>query len=242
MSNKLALVTGGTTGIGAAICIALKAAGYNVAANYIDDDEQAHEFAKKEGVTVYKWDVSDFDQCVEGIKNVRSEFGHHIEVLVNNAGITRDHMLHKMKRSDWDAVMAVDLGACFNMCHAVIMAMREKTFGRIINISSINAELGQIGQTNYSAAKAGLIGFTRSLARESAVKNITVNAVAPGYTDTSMVKTMPKNVLKNMIKQVPMGRLAQPEEIARVVAFLAADESGFITGQTISVNGGHYMQ
>lgn len=241
MIKRLALVTGGTTGIGAAICAALKTAGYDVAANFITDQEQANAFAAQTGASVYQWDVSDFEQCETGIQKICADFGTNIEILVNNAGITRDHMMHKMKRTDWDAVIAIDLGACFNMSHAVIEAMREKEFGRIISISSINAQLGQVGQTNYSAAKAGVIGFTKSLARESASKNITVNAVAPGYTDTSMVQTMPDEVLKAMISQVPMGRLAQPEEIARAVVFLAADESGFITGQTLSINGGHYM-
>lgn len=241
MTKRLALVTGGTTGIGAAICKALKAAGYDVAANFIADTAQANAFAKEAGVSVYQWDVSDFDQCEEGVKKICVDFGTNIEVLVNNAGITRDHMMHKMPRADWDAVISVDLGACFNMSHAVIGTMRDKEFGRIISISSINAQLGQLGQTNYSAAKAGVIGFTKSLARESATKNITVNAVAPGYTNTSMVQTMPESVLKAMIAQVPMGRLAQPEEIARAVVFLAADESGFITGQTLSISGGHYM-
>jgi len=241
MTKRLALVTGGTTGIGAAICMALKISGYDVVANFIADEDQANAFAKETGVSVYQWDVSDFDQCESGVKKVCADFGTNIEILVNNAGITRDHMMHKMTRKDWDAVISVDLGACFNMSHAVVGEMRDKEFGRIISISSINAQLGQIGQANYSAAKAGVIGFTKSLARESASKNITVNAVAPGYTDTSMVQTMPADVLKAMIAQVPMGRLAQPEEIARAVVFLASDESGFITGQTLSINGGHYM-
>lgn len=241
MNKRLALVTGGTTGIGASICVALKAAGYDVAANFITDEVQAQGFSNETGASVYEWDVSNFDECESGVKKVCADFGTNIEILVNNAGITRDHMMHKMARSDWDAVISVDLSACFNMSHAVIEEMRKKEFGRIISISSINAQLGQIGQTNYCAAKAGVIGFTKSLARESASKNITVNAVAPGYTDTSMVQTMPDEVLKAMVAQVPMGRLAQPEEIARAVAFLAADESGFITGQTLSINGGHYM-
>lgn len=242
MKKRLALVTGGTTGIGAAICKALKAAGYDVAANYIDNEDKAKAFAQEIGASVYQWDVSDFEQCAKGVAKVCEDFGTNVDILVNNAGITRDKMMHKMTREDWDSVISVDLGACFNMSHAVIGAMRDKGFGRIVNISSINAQLGQIGQTNYSAAKAGVIGFTKSLARESATKGITVNSVAPGYTDTTMVKNMPDKVLKAMISQVPMNRLAQPEEIARAVVFLAADESGFITGETLSINGGHYMQ
>lgn len=242
MTKQLALVTGGTTGIGAAICKALIISGYNVAANYITNEDQANLFASETGASVYQWDVSDFDQCEQGVQKVCADFGANVEILINNAGITRDHMMHKMTRADWDAVISVDLGACFNMSHAVIGAMREKEFGRIISISSINAQVGQIGQTNYSAAKAGVIGFTKSLARESASKGITVNAVAPGYTDTTMVQTMPDKVLKAMISEVPLGRLALPEEIARAVVFLAANESGFITGQTLSINGGHYMQ
>ena len=241
MTKKLALVTGGTTGIGASICIALKDAGYDVVANFVTDQDQANAFAKEAGVCVYQWDASDFSACDAGVKQVCADFKRDIDVLVNNAGITRDKMMHKMTQADWSSVISIDLGACFNMSRAVVGAMRDNEFGRIISISSINAQLGQIGQTNYSAAKAGVIGFTKSLARESASKNITVNAVAPGYTDTSMVQTMPDDVLKAMIAQVPMGRLAHPEEIARVVVFLAAEESGFITGQTLSINGGHYM-
>lgn len=241
-TKRLALVTGGTTGIGAAICIALKSAGYNVAANYITDDAGAKIFAKETGVSVYKWDVRDFDQCAQGVNRVCADFDTNVEILVNNAGITRDHMLHKMTRDDWDAVISIDLGACFNMSRAVIQKMRDNTFGRIISISSVNGQLGQVGQTNYCAAKAGVIGFTKALARESATKGITVNAVAPGYTDTAMVQTMPDEALKTMITQIPIGRLAQPEEIARVVVFLVADASAIITGQTLCVNGGHYMQ
>lgn len=241
MTKRLALITGGTTSIGAAICKAFKMANYEVVANFIRDEDQANSFAKEMGVSVYQWDVSDFNQCENGVKRVCDDFKTTIDVLVNNAGITRDHIMHKMTKEDWNAVISVDLGACFNMSHAVIKDMREKEFGRIISVSSINAQLGQVGQTNYSAAKAGVIGFTKSLARESASKNITVNAIAPRYTDTSMVESMPADVLKEMISHVPMGRLAQPEEIAHAVMFLASEKSGFITGQTLSINGGHYM-
>ncbi|MFT6084668.1 MAG: acetoacetyl-CoA reductase [Alphaproteobacteria bacterium] len=242
MNKRLALVTGGTTGIGASICVALKNNGYNVATNYINNQERAECFAKQTGISVYQWDVSDFEQCTQGVANVCADFNTHIEILVNNAGITRDAMMHKMAFDDWHRVICVDLGACFNMSRAVIQKMRDHKFGRIVNISSVNGLLGQIGQTNYSAAKAGVIGFTKSLALESAIKGITVNAIAPGYTDTAMVKAMPDKVLESMIAQIPVGRLAQPEEIARAVIFLAADDAGFITGETLSINGGQHMQ
>jgi acetoacetyl-CoA reductase len=242
MTKRLALVTGGTTGIGASICKALINAGYDVAANYIANEDRAKAFAKEPGVSVYQWDVSDFEQCAKGVAKVCADFGANVEILVNNAGITRDGMMHKMTPENWNAVITTNLTSCFNMSHAVIEAMREKAFGRIINISSVNGQRGQIGQTNYSASKAGIIGFTKALARESASKTITVNAVAPGYTDTTMVKAMPDKALEAMIAQIPVGRLAQPQEIARAVVFLAADESSFITGETLSINGGHTMQ
>lgn len=242
MTKRLALVTGGTTGIGAAICKSLIVAGYDVAANYIVNEDKATAFAKETGASIYQWDVSDFDQCVTGVAKVCTNFGTNVEVLVNNAGITRDGMMHKMRPENWNVVITTNLTSCFNMSHAVIGDMRANEFGRIINISSINGQLGQIGQTNYSASKAGIIGFTKSLARESAAKNITVNAVAPGYTDTAMVQTMPEKALEAMIAQVPVGRLAYPEEIARAVAWIASDDAGFITGQTFSINGGLYMQ
>jgi len=241
MTKKLALVTGGTTGIGAAIGKALKAAGYDVAANYLSNEDAAKKFGQEAGIETYKWDVSDFKQCADGVEEVTKDFGRNIEILINNAGITRDGMLHKMTPENWSAVLTTNLTSCFNMCRAVINPMREKGFGRIVSISSVNGQLGQIGQTNYSASKTGIIGFTKALARESASKGITVNAVAPGYTDTAMVKGMPENVLKSMIAQIPVGRLMQPEEIARMVVFLVADESGAITGETLPVNGGQYM-
>lgn len=241
MSKKLALVTGGTTGIGAAICNALKNAGYDVAANYVANDAQAKTFQQETGVKTYPWDVSDYEQCAKGVEKIVADFGTSVDILVNNAGITKDGMLHKMTLENWNAVITTNLTSCFNMSRVVINAMREKGFGRIVSISSVNGQLGQIGQSNYSASKAGIIGFTKALARESASKGITVNAVAPGYTDTAMVKGMPENVLKVMIAQIPMGRLMHPEEIARAVVFLVADESGTITGETFPVNGGQYM-
>jgi len=242
MTKRLALVTGGTTGIGAAVCKALRDAGYDVVANYIVHDEQANAFAKETGAKVYKWDVTDFAACAESVKKINADFGANVEILVNNAGITRDGMLHKMTPEDWNAVITTNLTSCFNMCRAVINSMREKKFGRIVCISSVNGQLGQAGQTNYCASKTGIIGFTKALARESSPKGITVNAVAPGYTDTEMVKTMPEDVLKTMVAQIPMGRLMKPEEIARAVVFLVADESSCITGETFPINGGQYME
>jgi len=242
MAKRLALVTGGTTGIGAAICKALRAAGYDVAANYIVHDDEANVFAKETGAKVYKWDVTDFAACAKGVEKIAADFGTNVEILVNNAGITRDGMLHKMTPENWNEVITTNLTSCFNMCRAVINPMREKGFGRIVCISSVNGQLGQAGQTNYCASKTGIIGFTKALARESASKGITVNAIAPGYTDTEMVKTMPPEVLKTMIAQIPMGRLMKPEEIARAVVFLAADESVCITGETFPINGGQYME
>jgi acetoacetyl-CoA reductase len=241
MPQKLALVTGGTTGIGAAICNALKAAGYDVAANYLIGEEAAKKFEQQSGVRTFQWDVTDFDQCTKGVEKVVAGFGKNIHILINNAGITRDGMLHKMTAENWQAVITTNLTSCFNMCRAVINPMREDHFGRIVSISSVNGQLGQIGQTNYSASKAAIIGFTKALARESAAKGITVNAVAPGYTDTEMVTKMPPPVLEAMIAQIPIGRLMKPEEIARAVLFLVADEASNITGETFSVNGGQYM-
>ncbi len=239
--SRIALVTGGTRGIGAAISQALKAAGYKVAANYAGNDEAAAKFKSAHGVPVYKWDVSSFEACSEGVKKVEVEVGP-IEVLVNNAGITRDAMFHRMTPDHWNAVVSTNLGSLFNMCRPVIEGMRTRKFGRIVNISSINGQKGQMGQTNYSAAKAGEIGFTKALAQENAKAGITVNAICPGYINTEMVQAVPKDVLeKNILPQIPVGRLGEPDEIARCVVFLVADQAGFITGSTMTVNGAQYI-
>jgi acetoacetyl-CoA reductase len=238
---RVALVTGGTRGIGGAISAALKAAGYKVAANYAGNDDVANKFKSQHGIPVFKWDVSSYESCADGVKKVEAELGP-VEVLVNNAGITRDGMFHKMTFEQWSSVINTNLNSLFNMCRPVIEGMRERNFGRIVNISSINGQKGQMGQSNYSAAKAGEIGFTKALAQENAKKGITVNAVCPGYIGTEMVRAVPTDVLeKSILPQIPIGRLGEPEEIARCVVFLAADESGFITGATLSANGGQYL-
>lgn len=238
---RVALVTGGTRGIGAAISKALKAAGYTVAANYAGNDEAAAKFKAETGIPVYKWDVSAFDACVTGVKQVEADLGP-IEVLVNNAGITRDVPFHKMSLDQWTAVINTNLGSLFNMTRQVIEGMRARKFGRIISISSINGQKGQFGQVNYSASKAGDIGFTKALALENAKGGVTVNAICPGYINTEMVQAVPKDVLeKNVIPQIPVNRLGEPGEIARGVVFLASDESGFITGSTLTINGGQYL-
>jgi acetoacetyl-CoA reductase len=238
---RVAVVTGGTRGIGAAIAKALQAAGYKVAANYGGNDEAAQKFKAETGIAVYKWDVGSYEACAAGLKQVEQDVGP-VDVLVNNAGITRDTMFHRMTPEQWGAVINTNLNSLFNMCRPVIDGMRERSFGRIINVSSINGQKGQMGQTNYSAAKAGEIGFTKALAQENARKGVTVNAICPGYIGTEMVRAVPKEVLdKSIIPQIPVGRLGEPEEIARCVVFLAADESGFITGSTLSANGGQYM-
>ncbi|HET9904370.1 MAG TPA: acetoacetyl-CoA reductase [Xanthobacteraceae bacterium] len=239
--SRVALVTGGTRGIGAAIAKALKAAGHKVAANYAGNDAAAEAFKAETGLPVYKWDVASYAACEAGIRKVEAELGP-VEILVNNAGITRDSMFHRMKLEQWTAVIHTNLGSLFNMCRPVIEGMRARRFGRIINISSINGQKGQIGQVNYSAAKAGEIGFTKALAQEVARSGITVNAICPGYTNTDMVRAVPKDVLeKTIIPQIPVGRLGEPEEIARAVLFLASDDAGFITGSTLSANGGQVM-
>jgi acetoacetyl-CoA reductase len=239
--SRTALVTGGTRGIGAAISMALKDAGYKVAANYAGNDEAAAAFSKVTGIPSYKWDVSSYEACVAGIAKVEADLGP-IEVLVNNAGITRDGMFHKMTPEQWSAVINTNLSGLFNMTNPVWTGMRDRSFGRIINISSINGQKGQMGQVNYSAAKAGDIGFTKALAQEGAAKGITVNAICPGYIGTEMVRAVPEKVLnEKIIPQIPVGRLGEPEEIARCVVFLAADTAGFITGSTLSANGGQYL-
>src|SRR5215813_8962358 len=238
---RVAVVTGGTRGIGEAISKALKAAGYKVAANYGGNDEAAQKFTAETGIPVYKWDVSSYESCVEGLKKVEADLGP-VEVLVNNAGITRDTMFHRMKPEQWTAVINTNLNSLFNMSRPLIEGMRERKFGRIINISSINGQKGQIGQSNYSAAKAGELGFTKALAQEGARSGITVNAICPGYIATEMVKAVPQEVMeKNILPLIPVGRLGEPEEVARCVVFLASDDSGLITGSTLTANGGQYV-
>ncbi|PTM96341.1 beta-ketoacyl-ACP reductase [Mycoplana dimorpha] len=239
--SRTALVTGGTRGIGAAISTALRDAGYKVAANYAGNDEAADAFKAQTGIAVFKWDVSSYEACAEGIARVEADVGP-IEVLVNNAGITRDAMFHKMTPQQWGEVINTNLTGLFNMTHPVWTGMRDRSFGRIINISSINGQKGQMGQVNYSAAKAGDLGFTKALAQEGAAKGITVNAICPGYIGTEMVRAVPEKVLnERIIPQIPVGRLGEPEEIARCVVFLASDDAGFITGSTISANGGQFF-
>jgi acetoacetyl-CoA reductase len=237
---RVALVTGGTRGIGAAISVALKNAGFTVGANYCGNDAAAAKFNSETGIAVFKWDVGNFAACTAGIKDVEGALGP-VDVLVNNAGVTRDAMLHKMTAEQWEEVLRVDLGSLFYMTRNLIDGMRERNFGRVINISSINGQKGQMGQTNYSAAKAGIIGFTKALAQETAKKGITVNAVCPGYIDTEMVQAVPPKVLEGIIASIPMGRLGKAEEIAKMCAFLASDDAAFITGATMTVNGAQYI-
>jgi acetoacetyl-CoA reductase len=238
--SRVAIVTGGTRGIGRAISIALKNAGYTVVANYASDDTKADAFTKETGIVSRKWDVSDFDACVAAVNEIGAQFGP-VEILVNNAGITRDGTMRKMSRLNWDQVLDTNLGGCFNMCKAVWEGMLGKNFGRIVNIGSINGQAGQYGQVNYAAAKSGIHGFTKALAQEGAPKGITVNAIAPGYIDTEMVAAVPANVLEKIVARIPVGRLGQANEIARGVAFLVADDAGFVTGSTLSINGGQHM-
>ena len=237
---RVALVTGGTRGIGAAISIKLKESGYKVAAIYAGNDEVATKFSKENKIAVFKWSIANYEECIAGIKTVEDELGE-IDILVNNAGITRDGMFHKMSQEQWRDVINVNLNGLFNMTHPLWDKMRARGFGRIVNISSINGQKGQLGQANYSAAKAGELGFTKSLALEGARKGITVNAICPGYINTDMVKAMSEKAIEATESQIPVGHLGEPDDIARCVKFLVADESNFITGSTISANGGHYL-
>ena len=237
---RVAVVTGGTRGIGRAISVALQQADCKVAATYAGNDEAARRFTQETGIAAFKFDVADFKACEAGVKRVEQELGP-VEVLVNNAGITRDSVLHKMTPEQWGQVIATNLTSCFNMCRLVIEGMRERGFGRIVNIGSINGQAGQYGQVNYAAAKSGIHGFTKALAQEGASRGVTVNAIAPGYVDTDMVRAVPQNVLDKIVARVPVGRLGYAEEIARGVLFLVSDQGGFITGSTLSINGGQHM-
>jgi acetoacetyl-CoA reductase len=240
MAGRVALVTGGTRGIGRAISEALKNAGYTVAANYGGNDAAAEQFSRETGIKAYKFDVSDFNAVQDALKRIESELGP-VDIVVNNAGITRDTTIHRMSFEQWNAVVQTNLASCFNMSRAVIEGMRDRRFGRIVNIGSINGQAGQYGQVNYAAAKSGIHGFTKALAQEGASRGITVNAVAPGYVDTEMVRAVPAEVLEKIVARIPVGRLGKAEDIARTVLFLVADEADFITGSTLSVNGGQHM-
>jgi acetoacetyl-CoA reductase len=238
--SRVAVVTGGTRGIGRAISIALKDKGHRVAANYGRDDATARQFEAETGISTFKFDVGDFAACAEGVKTIEAQLGP-VEILVNNAGITRDATMHRMSFEQWNAVIQTNLTSCFNMSRAVIEGMRMRGFGRIVNIGSINGQAGQYGQVNYAAAKSGIHGFTKALAQEGASRGITVNAVAPGYVDTEMVRAVPKDVLEKIVARIPVGRLGKAEDISRTVLFLVADDADFITGSTLSVNGGQHM-
>ncbi len=240
MTQRVALVTGGTRGIGRAIAEALAAAEYKVAANYAGNDEAASLCEKETGITCYKWDVADFDACKAGVAQIEQDLGP-VDVLINNAGITRDGTMHKMDPTQWASVIETNLGSCFNMTRCVIDGMRARKFGRIVNIGSINGQAGQYGQVNYAAAKSGIHGFTKALAQEGASAGITVNAIAPGYVDTDMVRAVPAAVLEKIVARIPVGRLGKAHDIARGVLFLVAEDADFITGSTMSINGGQHM-
>lgn len=237
---RVAIVTGGTRGIGEAISLALQDAGMIVAANYAGNEEKARAFTDRTGIAAYKWDVGDYDACHEGVAKVAAELGP-VDVVINNAGITRDGTILKMSRDMWENVIRINLGGCFNMAHAVFPGMRDRKWGRIVNIGSINGQAGQYGQVNYAAAKSGIHGFTKALSQEGARFGVTVNAIAPGYIDTDMVAAVPPEVLEKIVAKIPVGRLGQAHEIARGVAFLCSDEAGFVTGSTLSINGGQHM-
>lgn len=238
--GRVAIVTGGTRGIGEAISVGLVDAGHTVAAIYAGNEEAALRFKNKTGIAVYKLNVSDFEACAAAAKKIEADLGP-VEILVNNAGITRDGTMHRMSYDQWNSVIQTNLSSCFNMARVVIDGMRERNFGRIVNIGSVNGQAGQYGQVNYAAAKSGIHGFTKALAQEGAAKGITVNAIAPGYIDTDMVRAVPEHVLEKIIAGIPVGRLGQASEIARGVLFLVSDEAGFITGSTLSINGGQHM-
>ncbi|TKD52942.1 acetoacetyl-CoA reductase [Sphingomonas baiyangensis] len=237
---RVAIVTGGTRGIGEAISLALKDMGMTVAANYAGNEEKARAFTDRTGIAAYKWDVGDYDACQEGCAKVAADLGP-VDVVVNNAGVTRDGTILKMSREMWEDVIRINLGGCFNMAKAVFPGMRERKWGRIVNIGSINGQAGQYGQVNYAAAKSGIHGFTKALAQEGARAGVTVNAIAPGYIDTDMVAAVPADVLEKIVAKIPVGRLGQASEIARGVAFLCSEEGGFVTGSTLSINGGQHM-
>ncbi len=238
--SRVALVTGGTRGIGEAISLALKDAGNTVVATYAGNEEAAKKFSDDTGIPTYRFDVGDYDACQSAVKQIEADLGS-VEILVNNAGITRDGTMHKMTFEQWNQVIQTNLTSCFNMCHAVLDGMRERGFGRIVNIGSINGQAGQYGQVNYAAAKSGIHGFTKALAQEGAAKGITVNAIAPGYIATEMVRAVPENVLEKIVQRIPVGRLGEASEIARGVVFLISEDAGFITGSTLSINGGQHM-
>jgi acetoacetyl-CoA reductase len=238
--SHTAIVTGGTRGIGAAISMALSEDGHKVAATYAGNDEAAEAFKTQTGISVYRFDVADFDQCADSVSRIETDLGA-VGILVNNAGITRDGTLHRMDFEQWNAVLQTNLSSCYNMCRNVIDGMRERGFGRIVNIGSVNGQAGQYGQVNYAAAKSGIHGFTKALALEGAAKGVTVNAIAPGYVDTDMVRAVPEKVLEKIIATIPVGRLGYASDIARAVQFLVADDATFITGSTLSINGGQHM-
>jgi len=238
--SRVAIVTGGTRGIGRAICEALRDQGATVIANYAGNEEKARAFTGETGIEAYKWNVGDHEACIEGCRRVSEEVGP-VDILVNNAGITRDGTLLKMSYDDWTEVLRVNLGGCFNMAKACFPGMKDRGWGRVVNIGSINGQAGQYGQVNYAAAKSGIHGFTKALAQEGARFGITVNAIAPGYIDTEMVAAVPENVLEKIVARIPVGRLGHAEEIARGVAFLCSEDAGFVTGSTLSINGGQHM-